>query len=97
MNFLINCSNLKAGGGLQVADSICCSLGKYPQHRFYVVLSSALRNTKKKIESIEHVKIFEYNIQNNYRRIILGYCFWTFKMESTMPTFMWICSCSVSA
>ena len=72
MRFLINCSNLKTGGGLQVADSICCSLGKYPQHQFYVVLSSALRNTKKKIESIEHVKIFEYNIQNNYRIIFLG-------------------------
>jgi len=49
MNFLINASNLKAGGGLQVADSICEELYKFTLHRFVCVLSSALKETTDRI------------------------------------------------
>ena len=45
MIFLINCSNLKAGGGLQVADSICSQLDRFSQHHFLVVLSPCLKFT----------------------------------------------------
>lgn len=42
MRILINASNLKIGGGVQVADSVIRELYKYEQHTFIVVYSSAL-------------------------------------------------------
>lgn len=45
LNVLINASNLKKGGGLQVADSICKSLKQFPQHIFIVVLSTFFPKT----------------------------------------------------
>lgn len=47
MKFLINASNIKAGGGVQVADSICRALGQFEQHEFVVVLSSRIRSIRK--------------------------------------------------
>ena len=41
-NILVNTSNLKAGGGLQVADSFLSLLYLYTEHSFFVVLSEAL-------------------------------------------------------
>ena len=72
MNFLVNCSNLKAGGGLQVADSICGQLVKYPQHHFVVVLSNYLDTTKERINSYSNVEVLTYNIPNSFRTIVLG-------------------------
>ena len=40
--FLYNASNLKAGGGLQVAQSICEQLHYIENHKFIVELSSAI-------------------------------------------------------
>ena len=41
--YLINASNLKSGGGLQMADSVCGQLDRFcREHRFVVVLSSFL-------------------------------------------------------
>ena len=34
MNILVNASNLKKGGGVQVADSICCLLEGFTQYHF---------------------------------------------------------------
>ena len=42
MRILINCSNLRQGGGIQVADSICSLLGKYVEQKFYIVLPSVM-------------------------------------------------------
>ena len=43
MNILINCSNLKFGGGLKVAHSFLNEVKKgYKQHKFIVVLYSNL-------------------------------------------------------
>jgi glycosyltransferase involved in cell wall biosynthesis len=42
MNILINCSNLKVGGGLQVAHSFISSLYHFEQHKFIVVASTIL-------------------------------------------------------
>lgn len=72
MNFLVNCSNLKAGGGLQVADSICCQLNKIGYHQFIVVLSSFLSKTKAKIKDYDNVKVFSYDISNSFSSIVLG-------------------------
>lgn len=43
MNILINASNACVGGGVQVADSICRELYKFPTHQFTVVLSDYLK------------------------------------------------------
>lgn len=72
MHFLINCSNLKAGGGLQVADSICCLLNRYSKHFFIVVLSDFLEQTRKKIYNFENVKIYKHDIPNTFETIIMG-------------------------
>ena len=42
MYVLINTSNLKVGGGIQVADSLIHCLFMYRQHNFVIVLSPAL-------------------------------------------------------
>ena len=73
MNFLINSSNSKGGGGIQVTDSICCLLNQYPQHQFVVVLSSFFDKTKKRIECYDNVTLIEYDISNNIMTILFGY------------------------
>lgn len=61
MNMLINASNLSGGGGAQVCDSICRYLKDYPQHFFFVVLSSALDNTANAIKDYPNVKVIRYS------------------------------------
>lgn len=72
MNILINASNLKAGGGLQVADSICKSLNQFPQHKFTVVISSFFSKTQKEIEEYPNVEVHIYNVKNNLHTLVLG-------------------------
>lgn len=72
MNILINCSNLKKGGGLQVADSICGELGRHREHIFVVVLSTFMDETKKRISKDCHLTIYTYNITNHFSTLILG-------------------------
>lgn len=72
MNILINCSNLKAGGGLQVADSICGQLNRFKQHHFVVVLSSYLAATKDRLHSSENVEVVDCTIPNTFCTIVLG-------------------------
>ena len=71
--FLINCSNLKAGGGLQVADSICGQLQRFHQHQFVVVLSKYLKNTYVHIKQYNNVILYEYDINNSVCTILLGW------------------------
>lgn len=70
MVFLINCSNLKNGGGLQVAHSVCTQLGRYQQHQFVVVLSTYIREFE--IPYGTNVKIYRYDIENNVSTILFG-------------------------
>ena len=72
MNLLINASNLKAGGGLQVADSICRSLNQFPQHKFIVVLSSFFSETREEIERYPNVEVYSYNVKNNIHTLVFG-------------------------
>lgn len=63
MNILINTSNLRIGGGIQVADSICHELHKYPQHSFVIVLSDALLHCKQFLTKYPNVKrVIHYNL-----------------------------------
>lgn len=70
--FLINASNLKAGGGLQVADSICGQLCRFRQHRFIVVLSSYLVSTRNRIQGFDNCKVVTYDIPDSFLSIVLG-------------------------
>lgn len=72
MVFLINCSNLKQGGGLQVADSVCRELCHFTQHRFIVVLSSFFTDTFGAIKGYQNVEVFQYDVRNNFSTIIFG-------------------------
>ena len=68
--FLINCSNLKVTGGLQVANSVCTQLGKYRQHRFVVVLSSFFKEFD--IPNGENCNVVRYDIKNNVSTLLFG-------------------------
>lgn len=72
MIFLINASNLKQGGGVQVADSVCREIYKYRQHRFIVVLSSSFADTFQAIANCPNVEAFTYDIGNNAKTLLLG-------------------------
>lgn len=72
MNIMVNCSNLKVGGGLQVADSVCGFLNLFPEHRFTVVLSQQLKSTAKRIADYANVEVVEYDITNSWRTLLLG-------------------------
>lgn len=73
MNFLINCANLKKGGGVQVADSVCCQLGRFSRHQFVVVLSEFMDGTSSRIEEAQaaggmrNVRVFRHTIRTNCR------------------------------
>lgn len=70
MTFLINASNLKQGGGLQVAHSVCSQLGWFKQHRFVVVLSSYIRDFD--ISEGDNCIVYRYDIKNNVQTLFLG-------------------------
>lgn len=70
--FLINASNLKNGGGLQVADSICRQLHSFQEHFFFVVLSSQLTTTQKAMEGVGNVKCVTYDLKDDWRSLLLG-------------------------
>ena len=72
MIFLINASNLKNGGGLQVADSICCQLSRFIQHHFIVVLSKYLETTMYRIKSTNNVELYLYDIPDSFYSIVMG-------------------------
>lgn len=72
MRILINASNLKLGGGIQVADSICNQLYRFGIHRFTVVLSSFLDSTAKRIDGVKNVEVIRYDIKNSLSTLIRG-------------------------
>ena len=72
MNIFINCSNLKKGGGLQVADSICRDLRRFGQHRFVVVLSKYLIQTANAIQDYPNVKVLNYDSNNGWKVLLTG-------------------------
>lgn len=70
MVFLINASNLKAGGGLQVAQSIVDQLPRFSEHRFIVVLSTFIND--KDITRGENMVVYKYNIPHSVKTILFG-------------------------
>lgn len=69
-SFLVNASNLKNGGGLQVAKSICEQLHQYKNHHFIIVLSTYINDEH--IAACENVEVFKYNIPQNVKSVLFG-------------------------
>lgn len=72
MRILINTSNLKVGGGVQVADSICRELYKYTQHTFVIVVSDALKECANDIRKYPNIKVVCYNLPSSILSAISG-------------------------
>jgi len=70
MNILINATNLKQGGGIQVAQSICAQLGRFPKHRFTVALNSLINDSQIEFES--NAKVYKYDTKHNIKSLLLG-------------------------
>lgn len=68
--FLVNATNLKTGGGLQVAQSLCDRLGHFTQHRFIVALSSYIDD--KNIKFGDNVEVVRYNIGHGLWILLTG-------------------------
>ena len=68
--FLINASNLKNGGGLQVAQSICGELKRFKEHRFIVVLSTFVN--VENIEFDENADLYRHNIGHDLNTVLWG-------------------------
>lgn len=61
MNILVNASNLRVGGGVQVADSFISQLGRFTQHKFYVVLPDVLWYLHERFKDVSNVECYNYN------------------------------------
>lgn len=72
MRILVNASNLKKGGGLQVADSVCGCLKQFTRHRFVVVLSRGLEGTAVRIKGYPNVKVVRYDLPKTVGRVLTG-------------------------
>lgn len=72
MIFLINASKEKAGGGLQVTDSICHCLNQYPQHQFVVVVSDRLKNTYDSVRGYSNVIAYIHNFHDSLANLLTG-------------------------
>lgn len=71
MNILINASNLKVGGGIQVADSVCRELCKY-QHNFVVIYTDALNSCVNDIKDYKNVETIAYETPLDIKTTLSG-------------------------
>lgn len=65
MRFLINASNIHAGGGMQVTDSLCMLLSQYKSHSFVIVLSSFFKTTRLKLAEYDNVECVQYDVKKS--------------------------------
>lgn len=73
MNVLINASNLKVGGGVQVCDSVCRELYKYTsKHHFTVILPPVLEECAKAIEMLHGIHVVRYSRPLRMIQILTG-------------------------
>ena len=72
MRILVNASKEKAGGGIQVSDSICQCLNRYPQHDFVVVVSEQMHHTYECIKDFPNVEAYEHTYRDSPYRLLTG-------------------------
>lgn len=72
MKILINCSNLKMGGGLQVANSFLYEINHNNNHEFVVVISENLAEIINTEDFSSNFKFINYNIKPSLFKILTG-------------------------
>jgi glycosyltransferase involved in cell wall biosynthesis len=72
MVLLINCSNLKKGGGIQVAHSFINELIIYSDFSFHIVLSTFLEKEIKKEIFPSNFYFYTYDIKISFNNIVFG-------------------------
>ncbi len=72
MRILINCSNLKVGGGLQVAHSFLNEISNNNEHDFHVVLSETLNEQIDQSIFLSNFSFQVYSIQPTVIKALLG-------------------------
>jgi glycosyltransferase involved in cell wall biosynthesis len=72
MIILINCSNLKVGGGLQVAHSFLYEIKNNEDHQFVVVLSDFLKYQINQSEFPDNFNFFHYSIKPSVLKALNG-------------------------
>lgn len=72
MRILINASNLRQGGGIQVADSICKQLSRFDNNQYFVVLSPYLKETAEALSKYANVVVEEYHIRYTAWLLLTG-------------------------
>ena len=74
MNFLINASNLRTGGALQVANSFIGELIHDNRHFFVIVISEEVKSFLKiNFNGYSHLKFINYNNNPSVIKSIFGY------------------------
>ena len=72
MNILINTSNLRTGGGLQVAESICSLLPKYTDHHYVIALTDKLQHLNRVLSKYPNIKVLQYSQPLTIGRVLTG-------------------------
>lgn len=72
MVFLINASNLKQGGGIQVAQSVCEQLQQFKSFHFIVVLSGSIIIPNDELG--ENVEVVRFNMPTTLSSLLFGRC-----------------------
>ena len=81
MHFIINCSTLKVGGGVQVAVSFINYLHFFPNHTFLVIVSKTL-SEEVIIEGKSNIKFIIYDEKPSVIKSLTGYNKKLSKIES---------------
>jgi glycosyltransferase involved in cell wall biosynthesis len=72
MNILINCSNIKIGGGIQVAHSFIHELLENKKHSFVIILSTILEGQIDKKKFSANFTFFTYDINASPKNTIFS-------------------------
>lgn len=72
MKILINCSNLRVGGGLQVAHSFLYEIKRNIEHHFLVVLSENLQPQINKDDFGQNFQFVNYSVKPSVTKTIFG-------------------------
>jgi glycosyltransferase involved in cell wall biosynthesis len=81
---IVNCSNLKKGGALQVAHSFLTEIKENTEHDFHVVLSSALNEQINTLEYPPNFSFYNYSIKPSILKAITAKDGFLDKLEKTI-------------
>jgi len=72
MRILLNASKEKAGGGIQVSDSLCSCLNRFPEHQFIVVVPEQMHGTYMRVKEYPNVRAYEHTFKDSLYTLATG-------------------------